>query len=452
MTRWRALPSRVSLRTRLTVLAVGGAALVLPLGVLGIYTGVSDALDDAVTGELRVRAGDVAAELAAGLPPVLADGDPTQVLDGDGEVLAPPGAPPLVALRQRPAPGEDLVEDRAVPGIEGRSRVLTLGVATADGDRYVVVAGSTAPIRRAEQRLRVVLGVVGPALVLGIGATAWLLTGAALRPVRRMTRRAATLSFEQPSARLPAPPGRDELAELGQTLNTMLDRIEATVAHERAFVDDASHELRTPIAVLRGELELARLELADGADPASCTAALDSALEEVDRLARLADQLLVLARADAGRLRDCRERVGLMSLTAHVVDRLERRDVQLLVSGADAAVCADPDLLEQLLVNLVANAMRHAQALVGVEIEADGDEVVLTVSDDGPGFDADVLDRAFERFSRAGSARSRSGGGAGLGLAIAAAVVEAHDGAIAVRNGDPLGGGCVEVRLPRAAR
>lgn len=444
------LPSRFSLRVRLTALAVVGTMVVLPLGVLVLYAGVSDALDDAVTAELRVRVEDVTAELEAGQPPVLANGMVTQVLDEDGDVTAPAGADPLVSLDQELGPGAEIVEDRPVPGIGEDGRVLVGAVDTAGGRRYVVAAGSTNPIDEAEQRLRVVLGLVGPLLVLAFGAAAWMLTGAALRPVRRMTRRAATLSLEEPSARLPQPPGRDEVAELGRTLNGMLDRIEKTVAHERAFVDDASHELRTPIAVLRGELELARLELGDGTDPAACLPALDSALEEVDRLARLAEHLLVLARTDAGRLGERRQRVGLMTLTAGVVDRTDSRGVRLVVSGADAQVEGDPDLLEQLLSNLVGNALRFARSIVGVEISVDGDDAVVLVSDDGPGFSADVVDRAFERFSREGASRTRSSSGAGLGLAIAAAVVDAHDGRIEVGNGDPLGGARVCVRFPRA--
>lgn len=451
MTSLRSLPSRFSLRARITALAVVGAVVVLPLGVLVLYSGVSDALDDAVTSELRIRAEDVAAELAAGLPPVLADGSLSQVLDPDGSVRAPDGADALVEPVRWPAPGTDVVEDRPVEGVGDDGRVLVRAVETPAGTRYVVVAGSTSSVREAERRLQVVLVVVGPVLVLTIGVAAWLLTGAALRPVRRMTRRAATLSFEEPSARLPQPPGRDEIAELGQTLNAMLARIERTVAHERAFVDDASHELRTPIAVLRGELELAHLELADGTDPARCLRAVDSALEEVDRLARLADQLLVLARSDAGRLRDRRERIALMALTAHVVDRIDSGEVRLLVSGVEAHVCGDPDLLERMLANLVQNAVRFARRLVGIEVLVDGDEAIVQVSDDGPGFDPDVVDRAFERFSRDGRHRTRSDAGAGLGLAIAAAVVESHDGRIEVGNGEPLGGARVVVRLPREA-
>ena len=233
----------------------------------------------------------------------------------------------------------------------------------------------------------------------------------------------------------------------------MLDRIEETVAHERAFVDDASHELRTPIAVLRGELELARLELAEGHEPADSIEAIDSALEETDRLARVAEHLLVLARADAGRLSDGHERIAVMAATARVVDRLGIDEVRLRVTGVETHVLGDPDLLDQLITNLVTNAARFARAKVLLEIQADGD-VLLRVADDGPGFAPALLDRALDRFSRAEASRTRGirGSGAGLGLAIVAAIVESMEGRIDLSNGAPLGGACVDIHLPRAER
>lgn len=448
------LSARFSLRARLTVLSALGAALVLPLGVLYLHGDLGDALDDAVTAELRVRADDVAAELIAGFDPVLGEGLVTQVLAADGSVLDGAGSDPLLAADELPSQLDaEVVVDRPVPGIGADARVLGRSVnVDGTGRRYVLVAGSTAPIARAQDRVAVVLGVVGPVLVVLIAATAWMLTRAALRPVRRMTRRAATLSLEEPRSRLPLPPGRDEIAELGQTLNVMLDRIEETVAHERAFVDDASHELRTPIAVLRGELELARLDLAEGRDPAESIRAIDSALEETDRLARVAEHLLVLARADAGRLTDGQERVPLMAATARVVDRLDLGDLDLQVTGVEAHVMADPDLVNQMITNLVANAARFAASTVRVEIRTEATTVVLSVADDGPGFAPDLLDSALDRFSRAEPSRTRTsaGSGAGLGLSIVAAIADALDGRVSLSNGGPLGGACIELRLPRA--
>ncbi|HEU5085103.1 MAG TPA: ATP-binding protein [Acidimicrobiales bacterium] len=447
-----ALAARLSLRVRLTVLSALGAALVLPLVVLLLQGAVRDALNDAVTAELRVRADDVAAELGAGVTPVVTDGLVTQVLAPDGTVVRPDGADPLVGSDELPErAGDELVRDRAVPAVGEHTRVLARRLTARAGGGWVVVAGSTSPIVEVERRLAVLLGVAGPLLVLAVAATAWMLTRSALQPVRRMTRRASTISLEEPRERLPQPPGGDEIAELGRTLNGMLDRIEQTVAHERAFVDDASHELRTPIAVLRGELELARMELA-AREPGDPLRAIDSALEETDRLARITEHLLVLARADAGRLADTRERVSLMTATAHVIDRVDAGNVQLQVTGVEGHVVADPDLVDQLLTNLVGNAVRFARTTVRVGIRIEGDAVVVEVDDDGPGFDPAVLDRALDRFSRSGTSRTRSGGGAGLGLAIVAAIVDSLDGQIELENDGLLGGATVTVHLPRASR
>lgn len=447
-----ALAARLSLRVRLTVLSALGAALVLPLVVLLLQGAVRDALNDAVTAELRIRADDVEAELRAGVEPVVTDGLVTQVLAPDGSVLRPEGSEVLTRAGELPSePGEEVVRDRAVPGVGDHARVLARRLPGDLGAGWVVVAGSTSPIVEVQRRLAVLLGVAGPLLVLAVAGTAWMLTRSALQPVRRMTRRASTLSLEEPHERLPQPPGRDEIAELGRTLNGMLERIEQTVAHERAFVDDASHELRTPIAVLRGELELARMELEarEAGDPIR---AIDSALEETDRLARITEHLLVLARADAGRLADARQRVSLMTATAHVIDRVDAGRIQLQVTGVDGQVLADPDLVDQLLTNLVGNAVRFARDTVRVGIRTEDDVVAVEVDDDGPGFDPAVLDRALDRFSRSGTSRTRSGGGAGLGLAIVAAIVDSLDGSIQLENDGLLGGASVTVRLPRAPR
>jgi signal transduction histidine kinase len=449
MTRLGGAVSQLSLRTRLTALSTLGAVLVLPVVVLALRGAVVDSIEDAVTAELRVRAGDVAAEVANGIEPVVADGLVTQLLDDSGQVRIPRGGTPLLGVDDLPdQPGEEAVHDRPVPSVGDRARVLARALPGDEG--WVLVAGSTAPIHRVERRLTLIVGVAGPVLVLLLAATAWMLTRSALQPVQRMTRRASTLSLQHPDERLPLPPGRDEIAELGHTLNSMLDRIESTVAHERAFVDDASHELRTPIAVLRGELELALLELRDAGG--GTVRSIESALEETDRLARITERLLVLARADAGRLADAQERIALMPAVARVVDRVDAGSVQLEVTGVEASVLADPDLVDQLLTNLVANAVSFARRVVRVTVESSDDGVHLRVDDDGPGFDPEILDRAFDRFARADPSRTRQAGGTGLGLAIVAAIVEALDGRITLANDGPLGGASVDVRLPRAPR
>jgi signal transduction histidine kinase len=300
----------------------------------------------------------------------------------------------------------------------------------------------------AELHIVLLIGVAVPIYGLAVAVAAWVLIGAVLNPVRHMTREARAVTLAQPGRRLPQPPGDDELAELGRTLNLMLDRIESTAIHERAFVDDASHELRTPIAVLRAELELALLEIDDHD---AVVRNLASALEEADRLTRLTEALLVLARSDAGQLGERTERVDVFGAAQSVLDRYDAGiEMKVELVGAPTPITADRALVEQIVANLVDNALRHADHHVLVDVRATGDAVVLTVADDGPGFANDIRLRAFDRFTRSGRQRDRRAGGTGLGLAIVAAVAGAFGGRADARNGPPLGGGAVSVRFPRA--
>jgi signal transduction histidine kinase len=303
----------------------------------------------------------------------------------------------------------------------------------------VVVATSLHSLERGQRRLALELAVAAPFLIGALAAGGWLLAGAALRPVERLTSEADRISLTEPSRRLPSIAGDDEIARLGRTLNAMLDRIQASFEHEQSFVDDASHELRTPVSILRAELELALVEARDGA---SVEASLRSALEEAERLGRLADDLLVLARESAGRLPLRVEAVDVGALVRRVASRLPATPV-VGVAGTLPALDADPVRLEQLAQNLLVNAQRHARSRVDVTLSADA----MTVADDGPGFAVDVLPRAFDRFTRGGSDRGRSGGGAGLGLAIVAAIARAHGWSVAASNGGDLGGAAVRVEF-----
>lgn len=451
MSRASLLASRFSLRLRLTFLAAAAAAVVLTAGALLLYGGLRSAIDNAVTTELRVRAQDVASDLDPEAPLPAGGGLITQVLTGDGRVIKPPEADALPTSSEIGALGDEVVFDRPIAGIGAHARLL---LHRMESDRpsgtLVAVAGSTAPIRRAQERLMIVLGAAGPAMVLAVAAMAWLLTGAALRPVSRMSRTAQTISLRHPDTRLPQPAGRDEIANLATTLNAMLGRIADTMAHERAFVDDASHELRSPLAVLRGELELGRLELRRDQDPARTRAVLDSALEETDRLVALTERLLVLARADAGRLVGGSEVIALDDLLRRVVGRIPTGLVEVRATVGNVSAFADPAALEQLLANVIANAAAWARSRVEVQAAPENGFVVIQIADDGPGFDTSILDRVFDRFSRADTARGRSGG-TGLGLAIVAAIAEALGGTVTARNGPPLGGAVVEVRIPSEA-
>jgi two-component system, OmpR family, sensor kinase len=438
----------LSLHARLTILLALGAIAVLAVAATLLYLDVRSEANNAVTAELRVRAADLAATAkknAAGR----VEGVVSQVIDASGDVYAPAGSSPLLDRSQltRARQGE-LIVDGPVPVVGDDARILARPAQHERG-WVVVAAASTASAQRAARRLALLLIVGGPLFVLAITAAGWWLTGAALRPVRRMAREAATISLVEPGRRLPQPPGNDEIAELGRTLNQMLGRIEATVAHERAFVDDASHELRTPIAVLRGELELATLDVDDHD---AIERGLRSALEETDRLARLTDGLLVLARADAGQITATVGRTDVLAVAGAIVERLPCPDgVTVSVTGDHVVARSDRTWVEEIVTNLVSNATRYAHHRVEVDVRARDGRAELRVSDDGEGFAPAVVDRVFDRFARADMVRGREGGGAGLGLAIVASIVRALDGTVRASNGGALGGANVDVSLPASS-
>jgi signal transduction histidine kinase len=327
-----------------------------------------------------------------------------------------------------------------------RSRLTLAGTAVG----AAVVVGVSA-IATAAERADVALAVLLPVLLVVVGAGCWLLVGAVLRPVHRLADEATRLSVDEPGGRLPVPSADSEVAVLTRSLNALLERVEQSVERERTFVDDASHELRTPLTVLRGELELAELDLASD-DPKAvdrARASVQAARSETERLTRLASDLLVLARLDRGELPLRKQAVNLHRLATEVCERFGLP--ASAVTGDNVLVNADPDRLDQVLTNLVANAKRHARVRVRVTVRDLGmDGAELEVADDGRGFPERLLPGAFERFTRADAARGRMLGtpGTGLGLAITAAVMSAHGGSARATNGPPLGGAVVTLRLP----
>jgi signal transduction histidine kinase len=277
----------------------------------------------------------------------------------------------------------------------------------------------------------------------------YLSIGAALRPVEAMRSRAAAISAAELHERLPVPEADDEIHRLGNTLNEMLARLEVALERERTFVDDASHELRTPLALLKTELELA---LRYGNQSGELHAAVVSAREDVDRLIQLAEDLLVVARSEKGRLSIDLEPVAVVPLLGSLRERFasrfatEGRALRIAVeSGSDLAVEGDRLRLEQALTNLIDNALRHGTGEVTLSARRADGHAELHVQDDGPGFPLDFLPRAFERFSRADA--GRTGEGSGFGLAIVAAIAEAHRGYAQAAN-LPTGGADVWVSIP----
>ena len=438
--------SRLPLRLRLTlVFGLAMAAVLVAVGAV-LYVRVGDSLTERVDESLAARGDELAAEVGGGeLERVLAGDDEefAQVLAPDGEVVAatPGFETPLVAGHAPMTTETEVVptgEDETEP-----ARLLALPV----GERLVVVGASLEDRDEALDGLLTQLLVVGPVALLLAAVAGYLLGGAALRPVEAMRRRAAEISAETSGERLPLPDARDEIHGLGETLNAMLDRLDAGLRRERRFVADAGHELRTPLALLQTELELA---LRRPRTAGELEGAVRSAAEEVDRLTRLADDLLVLASTADGRLPLQTTTFTAGELLEGVARRFRPRAESAVraleaVSPPGLAVTADRLRLEQALGNLVDNALRHGDGTVRIEAVADGRGVALRISDRGAGFPSGLLPRAFERFSRADEARSR--GGAGLGLAIVEAVARAHGGTAEAAN-DPERGAVVTVRIP----
>jgi two-component system OmpR family sensor kinase len=439
---------RSSLKARLALLTGVGAIALLSLGSLLLYRNLEGEISAAITAELRLRTNDISSVFVQNgnddslTVPIVA-----QVIGTSGQVLAPLGQAPLLTPDEIIAAdsGEQIM-DRAVPGIGEHARVLARAIDTPRGHVVVVAATTTQPLEASRTHLLVVIGIAGPLFAFGLTIVAWLLADAALRPVRRMTREAASISLSETGRRLGEPAGRDEIAALGRTLNQMLERIESTVARERAFIDDASHELRTPLAVLRGELELAA-QRPDDAE--AVQVGLASALEETDRIVHLAEDLLTLARVDAGQVAVGVHETDLLVAANDAVQRLTRGQVRVDVVGVATRVHGEQRLIEQIITNLVVNATRHARSQVTVSVRREGTRSVLAVADDGAGFAPALLPRAAERFTRGDASRGRTG--TGLGLAIASALANALGGAVEIMNDGPLGGALVNVSLRSTA-
>jgi two-component system OmpR family sensor kinase len=455
--------SRLPIRIRLTMAFVVAMALVLAGVGLMVYLRLGQSLDEQLDESLRSRADAVGAlalggtgsgDLTGGV--MAGDEGFVQVIGPDGSVLAAtPGfdrAPLLSPTDVATARSGVIILDRAVAAVDGgAARLLAAPVRSGGRDIVVVVGASLEDRREALEGLLAQLLVAGPIALALSSLAGYGLAGAALRPVENIRMRAAQISAERPGDRLPLPRARDELFRLGQTLNAMLGRLEAGLARERRFVADASHELRTPLALLEAELELA---LRRPRSPEETARTLRSAAEEVDRLTRLTEDLLVLAQADEGRLPLRRSEIALGGLLESVARRFATRAEEagralIVVSSPDVSLSGDRLHLERALGNLVDNAFRHGIGTVRLQAESVDGMVTLRVFDEGDGFPADFLPRAFERFSRADEARS--GGAAGLGLTIVEAIARSHGGRVSAAN-RPGGGAEVTISIPGPGR
>ncbi|OLB82059.1 MAG: hypothetical protein AUI14_01305 [Actinobacteria bacterium 13_2_20CM_2_71_6] len=437
---------RLSLRGRLILIGTSGLAVGLLLGGLLLVSVLHFVLDQALDSGARRTASDIAELIDAGR---LSDPVPSagtqfiQVIDEQNRVLAASiGADRLTPLLHpaelaQARAGQVVVIGGDRVGIDGDLRVVAHQ--SPSDARTVLVAAPERDIKQSLTTVAHALLVAYPLLLLSLTALAWWVVGRTLRPVEQLRQGAEEISAAQ-VGRLPVPDGEDELHRLALTLNRMLDRLEAARSRQRAFVADAAHELRSPIASLRTQLDVA----AHLGEPP----ALADLNAEVDRLGRLVSDLLLLARADEGDPGLRRpEPVELGGLLTEIAAGCAGAPVPVTVT-ADGPLwtVGDPAALRRVVDNLVANAVRHAASQVTLAVQRSADRAVLTVTDDGPGIPEPDRTRVFDRFTRLDDARTRDSGGAGLGLAIVRELVRLHGGTVTL--GDAAPGLRVAVALP----
>ncbi|MFE6590396.1 ATP-binding protein [Streptomyces sp. NPDC057781] len=472
-----------SVRARATL----GATLVVAVALVAAGTAVLLSLRSNLLGEAGTQAErsarEVATELAVGTPyaelSLDVDDRPVQVVDEDGGLVAASedleriSGTGVDAVQPQPSPtgdgdgdddgdsdDDDDSGESLEPGEIGERTTVSDGSATIDGDtedyRFAAVpvqnragddltvyAGAPLSAEHGAVNTALTVMLIGfPLLLAVVGWVTWLVTGRALRPVAGIRREMAAITASEDLARrVPVPDTHDEVARLASTTNRTLAALESSVERQRRFVADASHELRSPIASLRTQLEVAAAhpELLD----------LDGAVEDTVRLQRLAADLLLLARLDAGE-RPADARVDLAALAREEAGG--RSGVSVRAGGevaGEVTVAGSRGQLGRVLANLLDNAQRHARSAVEVSVRRDGDAAVVAVADDGEGVPAADRERIFERFVRLDAARSRDDGGAGLGLAIARDVAVRHGGTLTVHEA-PAGGALFELRLPGA--
>jgi len=387
------------------------------------------------------------------------------IYDGAGRLLGEAGREddiviPLPAAAEIPLDGAPaLITIVETDDLDDRHRLGYRKATVRPGVEYVIVAGSSLePTDEELESLRAILAWVVPLSLIVAGIGGWFLARRSLSPVVAMAERARKIGVESLNARLPVANSRDELGKLAGTFNELLARLESSVEQQRQFMADASHELRTPVNIVRTAASVALQQPARAEGEYRET--LGIVEQEGVRLSRLVDDMFTLTRADAGSYPMRLTPIYLDELIDEVV-RASRvvagiRQVSITVQCVPAAqVIGDEDLIRRLVVNVVDNAVRFSPAGGAVRIALDraGSMLAISVSDQGPGIPADVQSRIFERFYRVSAARTREGaqdGGAGLGLALARWIAHAHGGDVTLAASSQLGSTFV-ITLPAAA-
>ncbi|UPL16111.1 HAMP domain-containing histidine kinase [Microbacterium galbinum] len=438
------------MRGRTTLGATVVVAVALAIGAVSFYGILSGSIHSATERSAEQRLDELAERLdqpggrgpdgAGGLGGLAGlDDEIVQIIADDGSVRAA-SEEARDALSSTVLP----VTDDAITMTIDDEPMLVLSD-DLDDDRTLVLAVSVENDAETLSTVAVLLTVAVPLLLLLVAVTTWLVTGRALRPVSRIREEVDGITAERLHHRVAVPDSADEIAALASTMNGMLDRLDASATAQRRFVSDASHELRSPLAVIRQHAELAQAHPSTTSIGELAEVVSDEGL----RLQGIVESLLLLARLDEG-AGSVHEPVDLDDIALGEVRRLRSSGMEVDGSGIRAArVEGDPRLLGQLLRNLADNAARHAQGCVAIAVAPADGYVFVTVEDDGAGVPVDERERVFERFVRLDEARSRDAGGSGLGLAIVRGIAAASGGTVAVDD-SRWGGARFVVTLPLA--
>jgi signal transduction histidine kinase len=441
----------VSVRVRVTAVALLAVGCALAVSAAVVYGSVVHDRQRILMNTAQAEAREVTDLNPGFTAPLALPPDPSlqsglvQVLR-DGRIL---GASRL--LREEPplwVPGEPVIQqDSNVLGGPGKVMVA-VPVSSGGTHATVVVVTSLDQYNNSVSLVQRLLEIGMPLFLVVVGVICWMIVGRALRPIERMRREVAEVATTRKAHRIAEPATDDEVGRLARTLNSMLDRIEASSTRERRFVSDASHELRSPLANIRTELEVA-LHHPNRADWHQVA---NEVLTQNERMGQLVEQLLLLARSDEGSLLPAAEPTDLADVAEETVAQWQGDFPEVVADADPAPVAVPPVYLERMVANLVANAHRFARSRVDVGVYQEDAMGVLTVADDGPGVPERDRERIFERFVRLDEARHRADGGFGLGLAIVADLCRSYGGTITVGDAGVVGdngpGAMFTLRLP----
>ena len=444
-------------RARITVVATVITGVAVLLAGTWVVRTVEDSLTERVRGQAESRLAEVRAAIEAGEVPSDADlaalaGELGLQVSYRGEVAAAtPGLAGVPPLYGRLPNGDLVVIDPGTGDVLGPDRVAVLreDVASPRGNFHVVATSSYDSVRRGVDAVEEGLLVAFPLLVGAVALLVWFLTGRALRPVEAIRTEVEAISGSTLDRRVPVPRTGDEVGRLAHTMNAMLDRLEDASSRQQRFVADASHELRSPVAAIRTELEVAQRT----AGPDDWPRVAERLLAEEARLEAVIADLLLLASLDEGATAED-VAIDLAELATEEARRRapDRQDVAVEVDASQpAVVLGSRTQLRRALGNLLDNAGRHARTTVRVGVHVRDGRVRLLVDDDGPGIPEADRERAFERFTRLDEHRARAigVGGAGLGLSLVRRIAERHGGRAVIETA-PLGGARVALDLPAA--